>query len=200
MTASPAFTPPIRGAVRRLWPYEAGLARDHLMRLDPESRRLRFNGVVSDAAIDEHVRRLTRDGAVMIGYVIDGAARGLGELLPFDGVASSRAEAAFSVESGFRQHGVGRVLAQRIVSAARNRRLDRLHMTCARDNTGMIGVARGLTGKLLFEESDVRAILAIPPPTLLSLALEIFDDVAAGLAVVHQALTRPPRAAAGATC
>src|SRR5262245_27933228 len=42
------------GITRRLWPTETDKFRDHLLRLDPESRRLRFAHSVSDAFIEEY--------------------------------------------------------------------------------------------------------------------------------------------------
>jgi len=39
---------PSGGLIRKLWIGESDLYRDHLLRLDPASRRNRFAGAVSD--------------------------------------------------------------------------------------------------------------------------------------------------------
>ena len=68
--------------LRRLWPGEALLMRDHLLRLDPHSRRNRFGSAVSDAFIIHYADRLFRSGATIIGGFLDGDLRGAGELYP----------------------------------------------------------------------------------------------------------------------
>jgi hypothetical protein len=40
------------GVIRRLWPIERDRVRAHLLRLDQESRRLRFGGLVGRAQIE----------------------------------------------------------------------------------------------------------------------------------------------------
>ena len=50
----------IGGTVRRLWLGETELYRQHLLRLDDESRRNRFGGAVSD----EFVRRYSEPSAL----------------------------------------------------------------------------------------------------------------------------------------
>ena len=44
------------GTVRRLWIGEAELYRQHLLRLDAESRRNRFGGAVSDEFIGRYAQ------------------------------------------------------------------------------------------------------------------------------------------------
>ena len=52
------------GSVRKLWPTETEKFRDHLLRLDKESRRLRFAHAVSDAFIEDYASRMTEFGSV----------------------------------------------------------------------------------------------------------------------------------------
>ena len=54
---------PPGGLVRKLWPGEAEAYRDHLLRLDPESRRRRFSGAVGDDFIAQHARSIGMPGA-----------------------------------------------------------------------------------------------------------------------------------------
>ena len=62
----------IDGSVRKLWPTETGKFRDHLLRLDKESRRLRFAHSVSDSFIDDYASRMTEFGSVVYGHIAEG--------------------------------------------------------------------------------------------------------------------------------
>ena len=44
---------PEGGIIRKMWSVEAGRYREHLLRLDPASRRNRFGGDVSDDEIGQ---------------------------------------------------------------------------------------------------------------------------------------------------
>jgi hypothetical protein len=96
-----------RGVIRRLWPSELDRVRAHLLRLGPESRRLRFGGLVGPAQIAAHCAGLDRRAAVIVGNLEAGELRGLGELLlaPVSGVRSG--ELAVSVKRRWRNRGHG---------------------------------------------------------------------------------------------
>ena len=111
---------PPGGLVRKLWPGEAEAYRDHLLRLDPESRRRRFSGAVGDDFIAQHARSIGEFGTVVYGFFLDGTLRGAAELRPAAPFARE-AEAAFSVEQPWQSHGVGTVLLEHVLLAARNR-------------------------------------------------------------------------------
>ena len=111
------------GLIRRLWPSDTAGFRDHLLRLDVDSRHSRFGGAVSDDFLVGYADRCFGIDDVIYGYLVDGVVRGAGELrgvghnLPL-GFGGS-AEAAFSVEMDWRRRGVGSELMARIVRAAR---------------------------------------------------------------------------------
>ena len=102
-----------------MWPTETGKFRDHLLRLDKESRRMRFAHSVSDAFIDEYARRMTQYGSLVYGHLVDGNVRGAAELRRLGDTWGEEAEAAFSVERPYQNHGVGTELMGRVVRAAR---------------------------------------------------------------------------------
>jgi hypothetical protein len=56
------------GTIRKLWIGEAAKYRDHLLRLDPESRRNRFGGAVSDEFIENFVELTLGLDAVIHGF------------------------------------------------------------------------------------------------------------------------------------
>jgi hypothetical protein len=68
--------------IRKLWVGEAGAYRDHLLRLDAESRHSRFGGAVSDTFIRRYVDTLITLKAVIHGFFVDGCMRGAAELRP----------------------------------------------------------------------------------------------------------------------
>ena len=56
------------GNIRKLWPTETDKFRDHLLRLDKMSRRLRFAHGVSDAFIEDYAGRTAEMGALVYAY------------------------------------------------------------------------------------------------------------------------------------
>src|SRR5476651_1208205 len=81
------------GMIRKLWIGEAEKYRDHLLRLDPDSRRNRFGGGVSDEFISNFVTLTLSLDAVVHGFFVDGVMRGAGELRTVGGKVSEEAEA-----------------------------------------------------------------------------------------------------------
>ena len=81
---------PDGGMVRKLWINETDVYRDHLLRLDRESRHRRFSGAVSDEFIIHHAASANEIGVVVHGFFVDGVLRGAAELRP--SVPCSRAK------------------------------------------------------------------------------------------------------------
>lgn len=167
---------PDGGVVRKLWMHETPLYRDHLLRLDPASRRNRFGGVVSDDFIRGHVDSSIVLDAVMHGFFVDGVMRGAAELRPIGTRFSREAEAAFSVEADWQSHGVGSELLRRTLLAARNRGIKFLHMACLADNRRMQQLARKFDADLKFDFGSVVGEVEAPRPTPLSVMREIVSD------------------------
>ena len=63
------------GTVRKLWIGETPLYRQHLLRLDAESRRNRFGGAVSDEFIQRYAEPAALNGAIIYGFFVDGVLR-----------------------------------------------------------------------------------------------------------------------------
>jgi hypothetical protein len=59
-------------AVRKLWVGESELYRQHLLRLDADSRRNRFGGAVSDEFIERYAEPSGLGDAVIYGFFVDG--------------------------------------------------------------------------------------------------------------------------------
>jgi len=164
------------GVIRKLWIGEATRHLDHLLRLDPESRRNRFGLAIADELIEAYVASPTWNGAVLHGFIVDGVLRGVAELKPFGARFPTEAEAAFSVEKPWQSHGVGSALLARTLLTARNRGIRQVHMACLPDNARMQQLARKFAAELSLDLDNVVAEVAAPHPTPLSLLHEIVAD------------------------
>jgi GNAT superfamily N-acetyltransferase len=170
------YEPLIDGAIRKLWIGEADSYRDHLVRLDPESRRNRFGATVSAEFIAKHVEDSIEADAIIHGYFVDGVLRGAGELRPLRARRAREAEAAFSVERPWQSLGVGTALLARTLLAARNRGLKHLHMTCLADNRRMQQLARKFDAALTFDFGSVVGEVAASQATPMSVMRELLVD------------------------
>ncbi len=168
------------GVVRKLWGADVEAYRDHLLRLDPESRRNRFGGGVADEFIRRHAEATFQPENVLYGFFVNGTLRGAAELRPFDG-GGGQAEAAFSIEQPWQSHGVGTELLERVLLAARNRGIKQLHITCLLDNHRMQQLARKFDAELRRDYDSVVGEVEAPYPTPMSLMREMIAD-GAGLA------------------
>lgn len=185
---------PHGGTIRKLWIGEAEFYRDHLLRLDAESRRSRFAGGVSDNFVRNYADLSFRLDAVIHGFFVQGVLRGAAELRAIGGPLTAEAEVAFSIEKPWQSHGVGSALLERTLLAARNRGLKFLHMACLADNTRMQQLARKFDAELSFDFGGVVGEVAAPRPTPLSLMREVLADghgFATALLEVQSRLFRP---------
>src|SRR4029079_1988938 len=104
-----------------LWDREAAQDRDHLLRLESESRNNRFGGGVSDDFIADYVHLTLSLDSVVHGFFVDRHLRGAAELRMLGRSATDGAEAAIAIEKNWQSHGVGSALLERTILAARNR-------------------------------------------------------------------------------
>ena len=167
---------PEGGAIRKLWVGEASAYRDHLLRLDRDSRYRRFSGAVSDEFITRHAAGAFEPGAVLHGFFVDGTLRGAAELRPYGLGLGREGEAAFSVEQPWQSQGVGSVLLERTLLSARNRGIKSLHMHCLGDNRRMQQLARKFEAGLHFDFSSVVGEVDPPRYTALSIMREAMAD------------------------
>jgi GNAT superfamily N-acetyltransferase len=185
---------PDGGAIRKLWIGEADAYRDHLLRLDAESRHRRFSGTVSDDFIARHAATANDIGVVVHGFFVDGVLRGAAELRRIGSVFTHEAEAAFSIEQPWQSHGVGTELLERTLLSARNRGIKALHMHCLADNQRMQQLARKFEADLSFDFGSVVGEVDPARSTPLSLMREALADahgVAGAVLDVQSRLFKP---------
>jgi GNAT superfamily N-acetyltransferase len=169
--------PLIDGAtIRKMWIDRSGPYRDHLLRLDPESRRNRFGGAVSDEFILNYVELSLGLDAVIHGFFVDGTLRGVAELRPLGKTFSDEAEAAFSIEKPWQSHGIGTALLERTLLAARNRGIKLMHMACLANNRRMVDLAKKFDAELKFDFGSVVGEVEAPHPTPMSVLREFVAD------------------------
>ncbi len=143
------------GYVRTLSQHEElPLLRDHLLRLDPESRHDRFNGFLDDNFIERYAARCAADGTIIVAYMENGIVHGAAELHPPEQSEDGLPEIAFSVESCVRRRGVGTLLFQRVISEARWKGYRKLRVTTGAQNHAMRALAFKFGAHLAFHHGE----------------------------------------------
>ena len=144
-----------KGTVRILRQQEElALLRDHLLRLDADSRRDRFHGFLNDSFIERYAAKCADDGTVIIAYIEDGVVRGAAELHPPDQSSDAVPEIAFSVEARVRRQGVGSILFRKLIAEARSRGYDSLRITTGAQNQAMRALANKFGAHLTFGHGE----------------------------------------------
>jgi len=185
---------PDGGTIRKLWIGETDAYRDHLLRLDPDSRYRRFSGAVSDETVARHAASARGIGVVVHGFFVDGLLRGAAELLQSGSLFSRQGEAAFSIEQPWQSHGVGTELLERTLLSARNRGIKSLRMDCLAENMRMQQLARKFDAEFSFDFGSVTGEVDPPRSTPLSLMREAIADnhgLATAIFEVQSRLIKP---------
>ncbi len=165
-----------RGDIRKLRLGEIERYGEHLLRLDADSRRLRFGMGVGDGFITDYARRINDMQSVVYGFFVGEEIHAAAELRPLTGALPVEAEAAFSVEKAYQDTGIGTELLGRVIRTARTRGITRLYMNCLAENRKMQRVARKFDAVLHFEDGDVVGELAPAVPNYFSIWREAMDD------------------------
>lgn len=164
------------GTFRKLWSADTGALQAHLLRLDPESRRMRFGTPVTDYFIQNYAQHALGNHSISHGYFVDGVLRGVAELRGFRGVGGGEAEAAFSVERAYQNGGIGTELFGRTVLAARNRGISKLFVNFLSQNQRMQAIASKFDAVLTFDSDGVTGKIATPHANALSMFKEAAAD------------------------
>ncbi|MCI4665053.1 MAG: GNAT family N-acetyltransferase [Neomegalonema sp.] len=164
-------------ASRTLWPSEKADYAAHLKRLEPDARRMRFHGPTSDEAIEKHVARVfANDNSLVIGWFAGGEVRAAAEVAVYETPNGTEAEAAFAVESSWRNRGVGRGLMHRAALYARNRGARRLHIATDANNGPMLRLAYNSGADFEIHDGDADGVLVEDPRSVFSICLETLEE------------------------
>ncbi len=183
------------GTIRKLWPSETHLFRDHLLRLDKHSRRMRFAHGVSDSFIVDYASRMSDMGAVVFGYFSGHEVHACAELRKLGDTWGTEAEAAFSVEEAFQKQGLGTELMGRVIRAARNRGVHHLFMSCLAENAKMQAIARKHEADLRFEYGEVIGEIVPQDANYFSILAEAVEDRVGYMMAVLDVQSRMVKAA-----
>ena len=165
--------------VRRLWPADMPLLRDHLLRLDSRSRHERFGGGMSDDFLIRYAQNCFGEGDLVFGAFIDGVMRGAAELRSSEAIWSEQApfqrhihaEAAFSVEEPYRRRASARRCSAAIEQAASNHGVETVEIVCTRRQRSDDAASRQVQGQVLVRgEPDHRPADGAPADRLLAAA------------------------------
>jgi GNAT superfamily N-acetyltransferase len=133
---------------------ELPLLRDHLLRLDRNSRHDRFHGFMDDSFIERYAEKCANDGTVIIAFFENGVVRGAAELHPPGQSPDSLPEIAFSVESSVRRRGVGSILFRKLIAEARAKGYQSLRITTGAQNDAMRALASKFGAHLVFRYGE----------------------------------------------
>ena len=178
------------GAYRTLWRSEWRDYAEHLKRLSPACRRLRFHRTMTDEALERHARRVFDEGLHVVGWFYRGVLRGAAEVAVFDGPNGPEAEAAFAVEERNRGRGVGAELMHRGALYARNRNAETLHIATEHDNVPMIRLAVSSGARFHIEATDADGVMHQHERNVFSLLLETAEEE---VGLIHWAWDRMMR-------
>jgi GNAT superfamily N-acetyltransferase len=144
---------------------ELPLLRDHLLRLDPQSRRDRFHGSVDDTFIASYIARCFGPKTIAIAFVENDEVHGVAELhepVSDDDVP----ELAFSVEENFRRRGVGSILFKTLLDEASRAGYRRLRVTTGAQNDAMRALARKFGAHLVFDHGEFAGTIDLTAPSI----------------------------------
>lgn len=156
MTAGAGETNPAN-RIAQLGPEQGDLYFEHLLRLDANARRLRFFAETEDFHLALHAGAAASDGRVCLAYIENGVIRGAAELLAC--TDRDEAEAAFSVESDYRNRGIGGLLMTKIIAEARHLNVARIRVACLPENTAMQRLAAKFLADLRQEGDNILGLI-----------------------------------------
>lgn len=188
---------PALGQIRKLVPSDRQIFLDHLLRLDPLSRFMRFGGVMADSALARHARRALSGSAYLVGYFVEGELRAVAELHPLPAQPGKplSAEAAFSVERPWQGKGIGSALMKQLVLIAQNRGIEDLQVVFLPNNGRMKRLAVSRAADLSLDAEEVIGHMRTPPATPFSRMRELIGDVFAifaSAAEIQERMLPPP--------
>jgi GNAT superfamily N-acetyltransferase len=162
--------------IRKLLPSDEPLFRDHLLRLDSQSRHDRFLSAVSDSFLCEYARSCFDGETLVLGLIEAELVRAAGELHAAEPRETETGEVALSVEPEFRNKGTGTEMLKRLIVSARNRGFRHLRMNCHAKNLAMQAVARKFKAEITIEQGGTVGRIEPGPRTPFSLLMEALSN------------------------
>lgn len=156
---------PLMVPIRSLGPVHREQIKEHLLRLAPRDRYLRFGYPATDAQVERYVEGLDFSRDEVFGII----NRKL-ELIAVahlaysgDAAANSNAEFGVSVLDRYRGQGLGARLYDRAVIHARNAGVEQMVIHALSENAPMLKIARKAGSTVHREGTESEAFLKLPP-------------------------------------
>lgn len=147
--------------VYKLIPHEYERYRTHLLKLDTESRILRFGFQATDAVIDSLCDNIESNKSQHKIFVIEDAELNVvaaGHIATVGG----NMELAFSVLTEYRNQGMGDALLKRCLRWCQNRNIRQGYMVCLSSNMAMRKLAARNGLKIVQDGRDTEALVTLP--------------------------------------
>lgn len=153
-------------SIVQLYDEDRTAIRDHLLRLSTEDRHLRFFATLADSAVVHYAMNVIDLENGRAFGALDGSGRLVGlahasKVRTING--RTECEVAFSIDADVRNMGLSKLLMAQVLIYCQNNSVQKLCMSCLRENKRMQALARsfGLTMKMEFQEAY--AELKFPP-------------------------------------
>ena len=132
---------------------------EHLLRLSPEDRHLRFCTAASDSYITTYATKvISFDGDLCFGAFDNGKLVGLAHIAV---VSETSCELAFSIDEPYRGAGLARNLMKTAIARCRELGMSKLCMSCLRENRKMQALARSFGLSMTIDFNEAYAELGI---------------------------------------
>jgi GNAT superfamily N-acetyltransferase len=149
------------GYIRKLSEADFALIQNHFIRLDRGSLYHRFGSSVSDELLVRHVDSMRDPEATIFGCCILGRIRGVGEIRSFGSGRNRQAEAALTVERGYRDMGLGKALMAAMVDEGRLVGLREMHVCFDLRDSHMRSIVEPFQTSWCFEDTDCVARISL---------------------------------------
>lgn len=139
--------------IEQLEPTNRQQVYEHLLRLSPEDRYLRFCTAASDAFIHRYVFEVMNLGlSPSFGAFVDGKLVGFAHIAVID---LEKCELAFTIDEEHRGTGLARNLMKTAIAWCRGHGMKKLCMSCLRQNKKMQALATsfGLNMTITYDEA-----------------------------------------------
>jgi RimJ/RimL family protein N-acetyltransferase len=153
---------------------------EHLLRLSPVDRQLRFGNAMSDEAIKRYVDTQYRIKQIVLGAYDDQNSIVAAIEIVFDTTKympiNEFAELGLSVQEGHRGDGLGTELFKRAVVIAQNRHVTKLVSHCLTRNRWMMRIAKNNGMTVESDSGDSMGTVDLAPGNLISVMGEAIGD------------------------
>lgn len=167
-------------AFRRLASHELNLYAEHLTRLGPDDRYLRFGYRISDEQIARYVETQFRTKSTVIAHFdADLKVVAAIEIVYSESkfhLNNEMAEIGLSVEEAHRGQGLGTLLFKRALILARNRGVKTMVSHCLSQNRFMMRIARDNGMTIHSESGDSTGTMELTPRTPDSILKECIGE------------------------